>query len=153
MKRTILFALIASVVSLNVYADWDPEMEARDAARRKAEQQRAAKQKAENEKALREARQKAMRQYLGKDANGKSDADVERIYSQRQAAAVKQAANVDAALKASASQPGRRGNASEFEQGDAAMKAMYGKSVGDIANMSEKEREAFVRNMEKQYGK
>lgn len=40
-----------------------------------------------------------------------------------------------------------------MEQSDAAMKAMYGKSMNDIANMSDKERDAFVANMQKQYGK
>ena len=42
---------------------------------------------------------------------------------------------------------------SDAEQADAAMKALHGKSVGDIGNMSQKERDAFFKDMEKKYAK
>ncbi len=153
MKKTILFALFAGVFTANVHADWDAAGEAREAAARKVEQQRAAKQKADRDKMIREASAQAYRKELGKEAVGKSDAEVERIYLRRQDAVVKQAAAFEASMKTSERQPKKRGGATEMEQGDAAMKAMYGKSVNDIANMSEKERDAFVKNMEKQYSK
>ena len=66
--------------SLNVHADWDPAQEAREADERKAGQQRVAKHKAEHDKMIRESSAKAYRNELGKDAAGKSDAEVGRIY-------------------------------------------------------------------------
>ena len=153
MKKLILLAIVIALLSANVRADWDPEGEARDAAQRKAEQQRAASQRAETDKRIREATQKNMRAYLGKDAIGKSDADVERVYKQRKAEALKQAAKVEAAVSASERQPKKRSDPAGMEQGAAAMKAMYGKSVGEIGNMSEKEREAFFKELEKKYPK
>jgi hypothetical protein len=153
MKRSILFAIVAAMLSFNVHADWDAAGEAREAAARKAEQQRAAAKNAAHDKIIREESAKAYRQGLGKDAIGKSDAEVERIYKQRQADAVNQAASVNAAVAASGGKQKKGGAASDYEQGDAAMKAMYGKSVNDIGNMSEKEREAFFRELEKKYPK
>jgi hypothetical protein len=153
MGKLILLAIVIALLSANVRADWDPERDARDAAEHKAEQQRAASKKAEFDKRIREATQKNMRAYLGKDAIGKSDADVERVYKQRQADALKQAAKVEAAVSASERQPKKPSDPAGMEQGDAAMKAMYGKSVSDIGNMSEKEREAFFKGLEKKYSK
>lgn len=153
MKKYILFVLLASVFSLNAHADWDPVREARDQAEQKAHKERVARDKAAHDKKMREASQKHMRAYLGKDAVGKSDADVERIYNKRQSDTVNQAAAVEAAMKKSAGQSKKSGDAAGMEQSDAAMKAMYGKSMNDIANMSDKERDAFVANMQKQYGK
>ena len=95
MKKLTLIAIIAGLFSLNVYADWDPVLEAREAAERKAGQQRAAKQKADHDKLIREGSAKAYRNALGKDAVGKSDAEVERIYRQRQDDVLKQAAALD----------------------------------------------------------
>ena len=153
MKKLTLIAIIAGVFSLNVYADWDPALEAREAAERKAGQQRAAKQKAEHDKMIKDASARAYRQALGKDAVGKSDAEVERIYNNRQAQVLKQAATVEAAIKSSERQPKKTGDSTGIAQGDAAMKAMYGKSVNDIGNMSDKEREAFFKDLEKNYPK
>jgi hypothetical protein len=153
VKKAILFAIFAGLLSLSVHADYDPALEAREAAERKAEQQRAAKQKAEHDKMMRDASAKAYRQALGKDAVGKSDAEVERIYKQRQNAAVQQAQAAEAAMKSSGQAAKTSGGSAGMAEGDAAMKAMYGKSVSDIGNMSEKEREAFIKDMEKKYGK
>ena len=153
MKKLIVLAFLAGLLSANVHADWDPVLEAKEAAQRKAEQQRAAKQKAEHDKMIRESNAKGYRQGLGKEAVGKSDAEVERIYKQRQADMVKQAAAVDAAIAAPGGK-GRKGSPlTESEQADAAMKALHGKSVGDIGNMSPKERDAFIKEMEKKYAK
>lgn len=152
MNKTILFALLLGLFTSSALADWDPVLEAKEAAERKAEQQRAAKQKTEHDKTMRDASAKAYREGLGKDAVGKSDAEVERIYKQRQNAAVQQAKAVEAAMKTSGRQTKQTGDATGIAQGDAAMKALYGKSVSDIGNMSEKEREAFMKAMEKQYG-
>ena len=157
VKKLIVFTLFAVLLSANAHADYDPVLEAREAAERKAEQQRAAKKKTEGDKMMREASAAAYRKELGKEAVGKSDAEVTRIYKQRQNAAVQQAQAVEAAMKSSERQPKKTGDTvgdtAGMAQGDAAMKAIYGKSVTDIGNMSEKEREAFMKAMEKQYGK
>jgi hypothetical protein len=153
VKKVLLLAIFAGLFSIGVHADYDPALEAREAAERKAEQQRAAKQKAEHEKLIRNASAKVYREALGKEAVGKSDVEVERIYKQRQNAAVQQAQAVEAATKTSGRQTRKSGDSAGIAEGDAAMKALYGKSVSDIGNMSEKEREAFMKAMEKQYGK
>ena len=153
MKKLIVFTIFAVLLSANAHADYDPVLEAREAAERKAEQQRVAKKKAEQEKMMRESRVKAYRNDMGKDAVGKTDAEVERIFKQRQNAAVQQAQSVEAAMKTSGRQTKKSGDSTGIAESDAAMKAIYGKSVTDIGNMSEKEREAFIKAMEKQYGK
>lgn len=68
MKKTLLLAIFAGLHSMGVHADYDPVLEAKEAAQRKAEQQRAAKQKAEHDKLIREGSAKAYRTALGKDA-------------------------------------------------------------------------------------
>ena len=153
MKKAILFAIFAGLLSLSVHADYDPVLEAREAAERKAEQQRAAKQRAEHDKMMRDTSAKVYRQALGQDAVGKSDAEVERIYKQRQNAAVQQAQAVEAAMKSSGHQTKKSGGSAGMAEGDAAMKSMYGKSTGDIANMSEKERDAFIKDLKRKYPK
>ena len=153
MKKTLLLAIFAGLLSVGVHADYDPVLERREAAERKAEQQRATKQKAEHDKLMRDTSAKVYRQALGKEAVGKSDAEVERIYKQRQSDAVKQAATVNAAI-ATPGGKGRKGAPlTESEQADAAMKALHGKTVGDIGNMSPQERDAFIKEMEKKYAK
>jgi hypothetical protein len=134
------------------HADWDAAGEAKEAAARKAEQQRVAKQRAAHDKMIRERTIAAYRQELGKDAIGKSDAEVERIYKKRQDDVLKQAAGAQAKIeKAGLNKKGAK--QSEAEQADALMKAFSGKSMGDMSSMSPKEAEAFAKAMEKQYGK
>ena len=58
MKKIILIAILAGVFSFNAHADWDPVLEAREAAERKAGQQRAATQKAAHDKMIRDTNQK-----------------------------------------------------------------------------------------------
>lgn len=153
MKKIILISIFAGLLSAHAHADWDAAGEAREAAARKAEQQRAAKKKAEHDKFIRAETAKVQREYLGKDATGESDADVERIYKQRQSDTGKQAATVNAAI-ATPGGKGRKGAPlTESEQADAAMKALHGKTVGDIGSMSPKERDAFFKEMEKKYVK
>ena len=152
MKKLTLIAIIAGVFSLNVYADWDPALEAREAAARKAGQQRAAKQKAEHDKMIKDASAKAYRQALGKEAVGKSDAEVERIYKQRGADALKQAAAFSVSGNALSGRS-QKLDPNTRSQRDAQMKSMTGKSVTDLEKMNDKELEAFTRDMEKKYGK
>ena len=152
MKKLTLIAIIAGLFSLNVHADWDPVLEAREAAERKAGQQRAAKQKADHDKLIREGSAKAYRNALGKDAVGKSDAEVERIYKQRGADALKQAAAFSVSGNALSGRS-QKLDPNTRSQRDAQMKSMTGKSVTDLEKMNDKELEAFTRDMEKKYGK
>ena len=152
MKKLTLIAIIAGVFSLNVYADWDPALEAREAAERKAGQQRAAKQKADHDKLIREASAKVYRKALGKDTVGKSDAEVERIYKQHGVDALKQAAAYSGSGNALLSQS-QKLDPNTRSQHDAQMKGLTGKSVTELEKMNDKEREAFARDMEKKYGK
>ena len=131
---------------------WDPALEAREAAERKAGQQRAAKQRAEHDKMIKDASANAYRQALGKEAVGKSDAEVEHIYKQRGADALKQAAAFSASGNAPSGQS-RKLDTSTRSQHDAQMKGMTGKSVTELEKINDKEREAFAREMEKKYGK
>ena len=137
MKKLILFIVLAGVFSLNARADWDPVLEAREAAERKAEQQRAAKQKAEYDKMIRNAQLKQMRDGLGKEAAGKSDAEVERLHKQRTAEKQRK----DAAATAIAR-----------KEADPQFKSLTGKSIGEVEKMSEKELDALGKALEKQYG-
>jgi hypothetical protein len=137
--RTILAALIA-VASLGARADYDPKLEAQEAAQRKAEASASAKRQAEVDKQQTDAKRK----YLGKDADGKSDAEVKRLYDARIAA------QLDMAKKAQAGTTPAPG--SDMAKGDAQMKTMTGKSMQDIQKMSPAEQEAFAKQMEKQYG-
>ncbi len=152
MKKLIVFTLFAGLLSANAYADWDPALEAREAAERKAEQQRAAKQKGEHDKMIRAASTKAYRKELGKDAVGKSDAEVERIYKQREADILKQAAAFTSKRNAMSGQS-QKLDPNTRSQHDAQMKGMTGKSVTDLEKMNDKELDAFTRDMEKKYGK
>ena len=153
MNKFILFFIVTTLLSTNAHADWDAAGEAREAAARKASQERRAQEKAKQDKQMREAMLKNIRADMGKEAVGKSDAEVEHIYKTRQSDALKQAATVEAAVGASNRGPKKSGGAAGMEQSDAAMKALYGKSMNDIGNMSPKEREAFLKDMEKKYRK
>ena len=159
MKRPTLTLAVAGILAImslgshHAYADWDAASEARENAKRKAELQQQAQRKAEADKMRREASAKVYREGLGKDAVGKSDAEVERLYKQRQSDAIRQANAVEASMKSAGRTSKTGSQADAMAQSDAAMRAMYGKSTGDIANMSEKEREAFVREMERKHTK
>ena len=154
MKKIILLAIIASIFSLNVYADYDPLDDPNSPQFKKAaaaEHARAAKKKADTDRKLRDARVQALRKDMGKDAIGKSDAEVEAIYNAGIHDAKRQAAAVTAATAGTARQTKKSG-ASEQQQAEALMKALTGSGSADVANMSPKERDAFTKEMEKKYG-
>jgi hypothetical protein len=156
VKKLILLTIATCLFSLNlpiVHADWDPVREAQDAAERKANQERSAREKAAVDKRKREATQKHQREFLGKDAAGKSDAEVDRLYTQRRQELEKQATAMEAAMRADKKKPQKSGLEGDMAQADAAMKSMYGKSTSDIGNMSPQERDAFMKDLEKKYAK
>lgn len=142
MSRIFVIGALLVGLAGPALADYDPKLEAQEAAQRKAEAAAAAKRKADLERQKSAAEAKVMRGHLGKAAEGKSDAEVKRLYH------AQVNAQLDAVKKAQAGgAPG-----SDMAKGDAQMKAMTGKSMQDIQKMTPAEQEAFARQMEKQFG-
>ena len=145
MKRSTL-AVAALLACTAVHADYDAKMEAQEAAQRKAAAAAEAKKKAEAKKQMDAAEQKMMRGTLGKEAQGKSDAEVKKLYDAKMAGYQDQAKKAQAGI-APAGVP-----QSDMDKANAQMKSMSGKSMQDIQKMTPAEQEAFSRQMEKQYG-
>ncbi len=148
MNRVIMLILL-SVLSSNCLADWDPELEAQEQAKREAAQRAEQARERETQKMLGEANAKAnreimdsKRQNLGTAAKGKSDAEVNRLY--------------DAKLKQTTEEANRAAqeahNALSQGQGAAAVKQVTGKTLQELENMSDAEAEALSRQMEQKYG-
>ena len=143
MPRTLVIAALLVMLAGAARADYDPKLEAQEAAQRKAEAAAAAKRKADADRQRSAAEAKMMRGSLGKEAEGKSDAEVRKLYDTRMKAQLDMAKRV---------QSGGAAPGSDMAKGDAQMKAMTGKSMQDIQRMTPAEQEAFARQMEKQYG-
>jgi len=145
LKRSA-FAFTALIACTAVHADYDAKMEAQEVAQRKAAAAAAARKKAETQQRIDAMNQKGMRDALGKEAEGKSDAEVKKIYDAK-----------IAGYKAEAKKVQEGGTptgvpASDMAKANSQMKSMTGKSMQDIQKMSPAEQEAFARQMEKQYG-
>jgi len=145
MKSRSIVAILATLAFTAAHADYDPKLEAREKAQRDAEKAAQARRDADAARQKSAAEQKMMRGTLGKEAEGKSDADVKKLYDKRMAD------YQDQARKAQANPTGNL-PAGEQAKADAAMKSMTGKSPQDIMKMSPAEQEAFAKQMEKQYG-
>jgi hypothetical protein len=145
LKRSTL-ALAALLACTAVHADYDPKMEAQEAAQRKAAAAEKAKQDAAVKAQRSAAEQKMMRGTLGKEAEGKSDAEVKALYDK------KMAGYMNDAKKAQAGKAPTGVPQSDMDKGNAQVKSMTGKSMQDIQKMSPAEQEAFAKQMEKQYG-
>ena len=145
MKRSTL-ALAALLACTAVHADYDAKMEAQEAAQRKAAAAAEAKKKAEAKKQMDAAEQKMMRGTLGKEAEGRSDAEVKKLYDAKMAGYQDQAKKAKAGI-APAGVP-----QSDMDKANMQMKSMTGKSMQDMQKMTPAEQEAFSRQMEKQYG-
>jgi hypothetical protein len=148
MNRCMKYIAVACLcLSASAYADWDPELEKQEEAERQAQKQADARRQAEVEA----IRTNAMRQALGADARGKSDAEVRRLYHDRYE-------NPQAQLKAAQAQQAKARQdidssvAPHRAEIDAATQAMYGKSLDELQNMSEAEAEAMAKEMEARYG-
>ena len=144
MPRILVIAALLAAMAAPAWADYDAAGEAREAAARKAAQQEEARRKAEMDRQRAQAEQKAMRGALGAEAQGKSDAEVKRIYEARMKGYLDQAKKVQSG---GAAVPG-----SDMDKANAQMKAMTGKSTQDMARMTPAEQEAFAKQMEKQHG-
>ena len=147
MKMLHVMLVLASLAATNVFADWDAAGEAREEAQRKAAAAADARKKAEGDRMLRDAQAKSMRQHLGAAANGKSDAEVKRLYDQ-------QMAEYQRAAKGEAGARARVGglDANQRSQADSGLKSTTGKSLKDIEGMNEAQLEALGREMERKYG-
>jgi hypothetical protein len=77
-----------------------------------------------------------MRKDLGKQANGKSDAEVKKLW--------------DAKVKTDAKNIQQQ-EATTRPIKDAQMKKMYGKDTKDLMNMSDEDLEVFSKDVEKKY--
>ena len=92
----------------------------------------------------------AMRQVLGAEAEGKSDAEVRRLYEAKIAAYQKQG-EAAAAAAPTAAEAEQRERDTRAEREDA-VKQMTGKSLEELENMTDEEAEALQRELEKKYG-
>jgi hypothetical protein len=127
MTRLALITFLAAMLAAPAWADYDPAMEAREAAQRKAEQKEAARRKAEGERMKADANMKYQREVVGAAGVGKSDAEVTALFNQKMGVINKQAAD--------------------------AQKMYGGKSQGDMKNMTPQDAQALAQEMQKQYGK
>jgi len=146
LKARSLLAIAATLACTAIHADYDAKLEAEEAAKRKAEVAAEAKRKADAQKQVSAAEQKMMRGTLGKEAVGKSDAEVKKMYD------AKMAGYQAEARKAQAGGAPSGVPASDMARANDQMKSMTGKSMQDIQKMSPAEQEAFAKQMEKQYG-
>jgi hypothetical protein len=151
MKHRFGFMLpvLALLLGAPAFADWDPAEEARYEAERKAAQQAEQEKQREIQKMQDDAQAKydaevmqEKRKTLGAAANGKSDAEVIRLYDAKVAEDMA-AANLAAARAREALSSG---------QGAAAVKQVTGKTMEELENMTDEEAEALGREMEQKYG-
>jgi hypothetical protein len=146
LKTRTLLAVLATIACTAAHADYDAKMEAQEAAQRKAAAAEKAKRDAAAQAQKSAAEQKMMRGTLGKEAEGKSDAEVKVLYDR------KMAGYMNDAKKAQAGVAPTGVRQSDMDKANASMKGMTGKSMQDIQKMSPAEQEAFAKQMEKQYG-
>jgi len=132
-----------------VSADYDPALEAQEAAARAAAERADQERKAEADRVMAQARAKQdaavmqdKRKHLGNAAAGKSDAEVNRLYDEKVKADTAAAETAARDAQAKMSDPGA----------NAQMKAATGKSMQEIMNMSPEEQEAWAAEMEEKMG-
>jgi hypothetical protein len=97
LKTSPLLAVLALVACTAVHADYDAKMEAQEAAQRKAAAAADAKNKADAKRQRDATQAQGMRQFLGKEAVGKSDAEVKVLYDAKMGAYIKQAKEAEKA--------------------------------------------------------
>jgi len=141
-------ALLLLFVGAPAFADYDPAMEAREKAQRDAEQRAEQQKQQQMQRQKQEAQAKAnaamleqKRKTVGAAANGKSDAEVERLYDAKIRKDTEAAQQTMATGRAAMSQG----------QGAAALKSVTGKSMKEIESMSDAELDALAKDLEKKY--
>lgn len=150
MRLRASIAALAILASTAAWADYDPALEAQEKAQRDAAQKAAR----EDQRKIQKMKDDAAAQYnkeqiaekrktLGAAAQGKSDADVDKLYAAR----IK--SDTDAANRAADNAK----RALSSGQGADAVKQTTGKSMKEMQNMSSAELDALAKEMEKKYGK
>jgi hypothetical protein len=91
MKPRSMLAIALMLAAGAASADYDAKGEAKEAAQRKAAQEAQAKKNAEAQKRKSDSEQQMMRGMLGKEAEGKTDAQVKVLYDARMGDYMKQA--------------------------------------------------------------
>ncbi|MGE0666809.1 MAG: hypothetical protein AB7O49_09660 [Sphingomonadales bacterium] len=149
MKRIVAVVLLSILAAGQVHADWDPELEAREQRAREAAAREQAARDAEAKKLKDAAEAKAhanimaeKRRYVGAAAAGKSDAEVARLYDEKQARTAGEAHAVAAEAQRKVNTPEAR----------AATKDVTGYSMEEMSRMSDAELEVLQREMEQKYG-
>ena len=146
MRRSLAVLALLAGLAVPAFADWDPELERQEAAQREAAEKEQQRKQAEAD-----ARKLgAMRQFLGAEAEGKSDAEVRRLYDAKLAAYQKQ--GEAAAAAAPTAEEAEKQARDTRDASGAAVKEMTGKSLEELENMSDEEAEALQRELEKKYG-
>jgi hypothetical protein len=146
LKTRSILAILALASATAAYADYDAKAEAQEKAQREAAARAAAAQKADLDRQKSASEQKMMRGMLGKEAEGKSNAEVKVLYDKKMGGYMDQAKKAQAGAAPAGVPKG------DMAKADAQMKGMTGKSIQDIQKMSPAEQEAFSKQMEKQYG-
>lgn len=152
MKAFAALLLVSALFSTHVFADWDPELEAQEAAERTAQQKKEQAQKAEADRQVKAAQAKAdseimasKRKSLGAAANGKSDADVNKLYNEKTA---KASAEAQKAIQSAKNNP-----MMTTQEADSAAKSVTGKNMQELENMSDEDLDALEKQMQEKYGK
>jgi hypothetical protein len=146
LNRSTL-AVAALLACRRVHADYDAKMEAQEAAQAQGAGCRPRPgARPDAQKQYDAAQMKGMRGALGKEADGKSDAEVKKLYDAKMTGYQDQAKKAKAGI-APAGVP-----QTDMDKANMQMKSMTGKSMQDMQKMTPAEQEAFSRQMEKQYG-
>ena len=148
MRKIALCLILTALAGAPARADMDKALEAQEEAQRKAIEAEQKRKDAEAKAMKSNAEMTAKRKFLGKEAEGKSDTEVSRLYERKLANMQRPSKDVEAI--------GRDMQKKEVEtrsERDAAVKKMYGKSLKDMESMSDEELDAFAKELEKQYGR
>jgi hypothetical protein len=150
MRRPLVAFALLTALAVPAFADYDEELERREAAQREAEQKEQQRIQAEADRRRNATEQRAMREFLGAEAEGKSDAEVRKLYDAK-VAAYQEQGEAAAAGAPTAAEAEKRERDTRAERDDA-VKQMTGKSLEELENMSDEEAEALQRELEKKYG-
>jgi hypothetical protein len=145
-RSTLVLAALLACSTVTVHADYDAKMEAQEKAQRDAEAAAQAKRNAAARAQKDAAEQQMMRGALGKKAEGKSDAEVKKLYDAQMAGYASDAKKVQSGKAPTGVPQG------DMDKANSQMKSMTGKSMQDLQKMTPAEQEAFAKQMEKQYG-
>jgi hypothetical protein len=160
MRKSLTSLLVLLSLCSIAVADWDPVLEAQEAAQRAAADRAQAEQRRKAEELKQQALAKSRaitiadyRKQIGKDADGKSDAEVERLYLANVQKKMKEAdVVIKDAQRAMLNAPKNIPQKVDMNELDVSTKAATGKSFADLSKMSDAELEALSKEMEQKYG-